>query len=152
MPRQVNRYVTAPTTAILGTQMERNRFVKDMWIGQLGGKCAGCGEKYEKKIISKKFNSRLSKKVEISNLDAHYTGNDREGHKKFQLGKLQVSMKDDYSIQKSYLNNCIENLCPCKLLCKRCHGELHRKESGKCMRMRTIHECLNSLRPYGQHT
>ncbi len=51
MPRQVNRYVTAPTTAILGTQMERNRFVKDMWIGQLGGKCAGCGEKYEKKLF-----------------------------------------------------------------------------------------------------
>lgn len=152
MPRQRQRCVTAPEYIVLGTQTERNRTVKEMWIQQLGGQCESCGEVYKRKKISRKFNSRVSKKMTISNLDAHYTGTDRKNHKGFQLGKLQVPMQNELAVQKNYLNNYINHLCPCKLLCKRCHGELHGRETGKCMHMHNACRCPNSFGSYGQYS
>ncbi len=124
------KYVTAPAHAILGSQMVRNRIVKEMFIQQLGGSCADCGLVYKKNIISRKYQSRVSKKVQRSNLEAHYVGNDREDHIGYELGKLRVPMQNKLSVQKKYFKTFIKYLCPCKLLCRRCHGKFHGKESG----------------------
>jgi len=119
--------VTAPDQVVVGTQIEKNQCVKDAWIQQLGGSCVRCGEVYYKQQISQNFKSRASKKRKRSNLDAHYIGEDREAHKKFQLGKLQVPMSENFEKQNSYLKKFASHLCPCELLCKQCHGALHGK-------------------------
>ena len=135
MPKRRIGYVTVPKRLITGTKTHRNRTVKNRWIRELGGKCKDCGEVYKKIIISQKCNSRVSKKIERSNLDAHYYGKFPDLHIKYQLGKLQVPMKDDLAVQKDYFTKFIKGLCPCKLLCKHCHRVCHARKVSKCMRM-----------------
>ena len=121
MARQT--HVTPPTQVVTGTRKQKNQYVKDMWIDQLGGCCVVCRQVYKKVQISQSFQSKTQKKGKRANLEVHYIGEDRKGHKPYQLGKLEVPMQEDFAKQNSYLVEFASHLCPCELRCKQCHGE-----------------------------
>ena len=131
-------YVTALEYLVLGTQVARDRCVKQLWIEQLGGSCVSCGRLHYLEQLDLNFQDKHPIKQKRSSLDAHYIGLDRQGHEKCRLGKLHVSMQNDYYIQNKALKEFIKKLCPCELRCRRCHGRPHGVESGTCMNINIL--------------
>jgi hypothetical protein len=123
-----------PTYALTGSQLANSAAVKALWICQLGGKCseANCGEMYiPKRVSGVKALANELPYGHMSNLDAHYSGTDRDTHKKGRLGQLKMPDTHDYLRQKIYLETFITKLCPCELKCHTCHARIHGKESGE---------------------
>ena len=128
---EVPIYVSVPTSPIRGNRKQRRKAVKELWIAQLGGKCSSCFVTYSCKGRTVRTRDRECYEKQTSNLEAHYLGSDRETHKLYRLGKLEVPPETDFAAQQRYLEDFIKHLCPCALLCKPCHGAIHGKESGQ---------------------
>jgi hypothetical protein len=117
--------VTVPGHPIRGGRHERNQTVKDLWIEELWGRCAMCLVPYRKKVQLVHIANRRAFMRWTSNLDVHYTGSARQDHVPFRLGKLEVPVAKR---QQRYLETWVHHMCPCILLCRRCHGTIHGKE------------------------
>ena len=124
-------HVTVPTELIQGDEQERNKIVKELWIEELGGRCTNCYIEYGTKEQGVKGENIRGHRRKVSILHAHYTGPNRASHVGSRLGDLKVPSPKDPENQQRYLREFVEKMCLCKLLCAKCHGAIHGRESGQ---------------------
>ena len=93
---EVPIYVSVPTSPIRGNRKQRRKAVKELWIAQLGGRCSSCFVTYSCKGRTVRTRDRECYERQTSNLEAHYLGSDRETHKLYTLGKLEVPPETDF--------------------------------------------------------
>ena len=121
--------VTVPNYIVRGTVIQRKRKMTRRWIGEKNNVCEECGVGLCWKQYVKTKGLDEPKKIRMRNLHMHHEDPETPVTWKERLANLYVPTPNKPDVQRRVLEEWVDNLNTCRLLCHSCHQRYHRNKS-----------------------